>query len=135
MWCAINFTPNHNCVKSQLYHILMEDMKGNEDDIEIFSDCVDSMEELVLKGNDSATLHTISLQALLGAEYSQTMKMQGKIKNQVIIVLVDSGNTHNFLDSTVAKRLSYDLEPIQGLSMIVANRDTVLTQKASKNLA
>ena len=39
---------------------------------------------------------TISFHALLGIS-SQTLKLHGYIKHCKVVVLVDSGNTHNFI--------------------------------------
>ena len=81
MWCDLKYSPTHRCVRSQLYQIFMEDLKGNTDEPEVFSKCVDSLEELAVKGEEVTTLHTISLQALWGTENYNTMRMQGRIKN------------------------------------------------------
>ena len=39
----------------------------------------------------------ISLHALLGTGDSQTMRLQGRVKNFFVVILVDSGSTHNFI--------------------------------------
>ena len=49
-------------------------------------------------------------------------------------MLVDSGSSHNFLDYTIAKRLSCELQVIEGLQVTVANRDVVMTQDVCKGL-
>ena len=62
------------------------------------------------------------------------MRLQGKIKNQRIIVLVDSGSTHNFIDSTIAKRMSCKLQAIKGLHVTVANGEVVKVLEICKGL-
>ena len=135
MWCGQRYTATHNCVKSQLYQLLTDSMECNEEDTEVISDCVDNMDDPTSKGDEVATLHTISLQAYWGTDSCNTMRMQGKIKNQSIIVLVDTGSTHNFMDSTIAKRLGCRLHHIQGLHVTVANGDTVRVQEACQGLS
>ena len=39
----------------------------------------------------------ISYNALVGITTPQTIKIEGHIKKKKIIVLIDSGNTHNFI--------------------------------------
>jgi hypothetical protein len=39
----------------------------------------------------------ISLHAITGFSPPQTLKLIGYIKNMKVIILVDSGNTHNFI--------------------------------------
>ena len=57
------------------------------------------------------------------------MTMKGRIKNQVIIVLVDSRSTHNFLDCIIAKRLHCDFQTIKRLQVTMANGEIVLAQE------
>lgn len=40
----------------------------------------------------------ISFHAIFGATYPQTLHMMGKLRNNSIIVLTDSGSTCNFID-------------------------------------
>lgn len=44
----------------------------------------------------------ISLHAISGSSSPNTMRLMGMIGNQPVIILVDSGSTHNFLDPRVA---------------------------------
>lgn len=41
----------------------------------------------------------------IGKDTSQTMRLKGKYKKRTVNILVDSGSTHNFLDTKVAKDL------------------------------
>ena len=66
----------------------------------------------------------------MGVENCDTIRMRGRIKHQSIIVLVDSGSTHNFIDSAIVKRLSYGTQSISSLQVTVANGDTVKTHAA-----
>ena len=68
-----------------------------DEDIDLFLDCEDSsdvMESIPKEENDLV----ISLHALTSTTDYQTMRVQGKIKNQLISILVDTGSTHNFVD-------------------------------------
>ena len=71
----------------------------------------------------------ISLHALLGMGDSQTMRLQGKIKNLVVIILVDTSSTHNFLDQRVVKRLGIPTQSVDTLSVSVANGDKMWVTK------
>ena len=95
VWCGVKYVFGHRCFRSQLYQLLVEDIDDKEGEAEEFIDCSDSMEEL---GQNVGDQPTISLHALIGTNDYQTMRMQGKIKNQCLIMLVDTGSTHNFID-------------------------------------
>ena len=44
---------------------------------------------------------TISCNALAGITKPQTLKIEGYIKKKKVIVLIDSGSTHNFIHSKI----------------------------------
>ena len=62
------------------------------------------------------------------------MHLKGRIKIQVVTMLVDTGNTHNFLDSVVAKRLGCKLQAIKGVDVQVANGDSIPCWELCKRL-
>ena len=47
----------------------------------------------------------ISLNALAGVNTFQTIRIKGHVGKQNVHILVDSGNTHNFVDIQCAKSL------------------------------
>ena len=44
MWCEVKFIAGHTCMKSQLYHMLVETNVDNKAGVEEFLDYVDSLE-------------------------------------------------------------------------------------------
>ncbi|KAJ7948429.1 Ty3/gypsy retrotransposon protein [Quillaja saponaria] len=60
------------------------------------------------------------------------MKVSGFIKKQGILVLIDSGSTHNFVDSNVIKRLGLKILPTKTLEVIVANGSKMTVTVACK---
>lgn len=46
----------------------------------------------------------ISLHALTRSMNPKTMRLLGKIGNQQVVILIDSGSTHNFLDLAIIRR-------------------------------
>ena len=64
---------------------------------------------------------TISLHALMRTKGCQTMKVLGKIKRQSLIMLIDSGSIHNFINQFVAKKLRCSIKTIEGMVVTVAN--------------
>ena len=53
----------------------------------------------------------ITLYALVGSPCPSTMRIEGKIQGQCLVILIDSGSTHNFLDagSCSSLKLAIDL--------------------------
>eukprot|EP00253_Pinus_taeda_P030836 PITA_30836 len=63
----------------------------------------------------------ISIAAIIRIAQPQTLKLKGYIKNQSVIVMVDSGSTHNFVDANVAKRLNIFAYTVTDLKVMVAD--------------
>jgi len=53
----------------------------------------------------------ISCNAFVGITTPQTIKIEGNIKKKKVIVLIDSGSTHNFINCNIAKDLNFFLDP------------------------
>ena len=68
---------------------------------------------------------TISRNALAGITTPQTLKIEGNIKKKKVIVLIDSGSTHNFIHCKVAKELNCFLYPAPEFQVMVANGGTI----------
>ena len=68
-----------------MYHILVETNNASEAKIDEFLDYVDSMEEVDTAQMEEDTRPAISLHVMLGIVGYQTMMIQGKIKNKLVI--------------------------------------------------
>ena len=53
----------------------------------------------------------------------------GKSRNKTLVMLIDSGSTHNFIDQAVAKRLRCTTKVIDGIKVIMANGDVLKVQE------
>lgn len=104
--CDERFTPGHRCKKSQL--LLMEGEDEDEEDEEF----VDTQETVELE---------ISLQSLTGWGSPKTLRVQLEVNRQHLMVLIDSGATHNFLGEKVANRLGLKLTPTKPFKVRVAD--------------
>lgn len=50
------------------------------------------------------------------------MKLRGMIAQHEVIVLIDSGATHNFFSSSIVEKLSIPIVPTVGYGVQVENR-------------
>ena len=114
-FCDAKHYPSHKCV-GQVYRLeIMEEGDWMEEQQELLEDHVPA----VLAEEESPL---ISLQAIQGVSSFQTMRVTAKVGSQPIHILIDSGSTHNFLDSSTAKKLRCELLKIPQLVVVVADR-------------
>ena len=69
----------------------------------------------------------ITLYALLGSPSPGTMRIKGKISGYWVVILLDTGNTHNFLDAAILSKLQLRLDPTVSFEVKVANGATINT--------
>lgn len=70
-------------------------------------------------------MHFFSVNAISGTDKPNTIRFIAKAKNQFMIILLDSGSSHSFIDQSFAKRLACEQSPIQPRVVKVANGDVV----------
>jgi len=99
--CDRKYTKGHKCAEKKLFYIDCEEEEEKEQER--------SKEEDILQEQrlyEEQINPTISCNALVGITTPQTIKIEGQIKKKKVIVLIDSGSTHNFIHCKVAKELN-----------------------------
>ena len=72
----------------------------------------------------------ITLYALMGSPSPGTMRVWGRINHQDMVILIDSGSTHNFLDKALWKLLKLPISTQYCFEVKVANGDVLQTKGA-----
>ena len=118
--CDSKYTKGHKCVEKKLFYIDCEEEEENEQES---SKEEDIHQEPTLEEEEMSL--TISFNALIGITTPQTLKIEGNIKKNNIIVLIYSGSTHNFIHCKVAKELNCFLYLASECQVMVANGGTI----------
>lgn len=92
------------------------DSDSEESDIEEIKDSLEFSPE-----PDNENIPQVSLSTVIGISQSQTLKLKGHIKKSNVMVLINTGSTHNFLDLTMAKRLNIFMFPMPNMKVMVAD--------------
>nr|GEV97192.1 hypothetical protein [Tanacetum cinerariifolium] len=111
-YCDYPYTPGHKCSKPQLF--MISDVLEVEDE-ETLGD--------TLEQNSDDSQAKISFHAISGSINPQTLWLPGKIKNKEVVVLIDGGSTHNFIDQALADCLGLVVETDTLLKVVVGNRE------------
>ena len=135
--CDDKWAPRHKCKQATLF--LMEgvevasDSNHNDQYVEIDNEVCKNE---VCKGRrpDQETEPEITLYALVGSPTPRTMRVKGKVNFVSLVILVDSGSTHNFIDAAVVSVLHVPMDESQILEVKVANGDIIKTQGLCKDV-
>jgi hypothetical protein len=87
--CDNKYSKGHKCGEKKLFYIDCEEEEEQEQE--------PSQDENVEAISFEELTPTISCNALAGISTPQTLKIEGYIKKKKVIVLIDSGSTHNFI--------------------------------------
>ncbi|RWW18286.1 hypothetical protein BHE74_00014939 [Ensete ventricosum] len=81
------------------------------------------LEDMTLepKEKDTPQLATHTVPTLVGYTNLQTLKIEGFLEQQSVIILIDAGNTHNLMSNKVAAHLILQKEYYNGFEVKVAN--------------
>ena len=96
--CDSKYSKGHKCGEKKLFYIDCEEKDEQEQE-----PCQDENVEAI---SSEELTPTISCNALDGINTPQTLKIEGYIKKKKVIVLIDSGSTHNFIHYKLAKDLN-----------------------------
>lgn len=114
------FLSGHHCNSSSLK--LMEMTKESKDEI------IEEDEALHDK------LVEISLHAILGKSLATTMKVKGNLLSKLLLILMDSGSTHNFVSSKVVADLGLIAEKVYPFGVQVGDGSMVSCDSFSRQL-
>ena len=92
--CDNKYSRGHKCSEKKLFYI--EGLSEEEEDEPILEEDRESGEE----SHDSQPI--ICCHALLGFIAPQTLKVVGFLKKQKVTMLIELGNTHNFINKKLA---------------------------------
>ncbi|KAK8933363.1 hypothetical protein KSP39_PZI015730 [Platanthera zijinensis] len=107
--CDEKFAPGHKCQRTQafmLYQEAEEAPAADEDELEV------DLED---------TEFGVSMHALEGCVPPLTMRLAGRIAQEKVTILVDSGSTHNFVHPDVAGRVGHGVDKGAAFHVMVAD--------------
>ncbi|XP_075670497.1 uncharacterized protein LOC142640323 [Castanea sativa] len=76
----------------------------------------------------------ITLYALLGSPSPGTMRIQGKINRHCLVILIDTGSTHNVVDAAMVSVLQLPLDHFVTFEVKAANGASIRTQDVCSNV-
>jgi len=76
----------------------------------------------------------ITLYALIGTPTPATIRVRGKVNGSGLVILIDTGSSHNFVDASLVSRSQLRIDVSKVLVVKVANGSVVKTQGFCSNV-
>jgi hypothetical protein len=100
--CDDKYFPSHKCKEQNIFMAIFEDILEEDIEMPLVSESPKSTD--ITPPSDPLEVElVISLNALTGFSAPQTLELIGYIKHRKVIILVDSGSTHNFIHRCIAQ--------------------------------
>jgi hypothetical protein len=129
--CHEKYFLGHKCKEQNIFMTISEDV--SEEDVE--PPLVSVSLEPTDIGPPSDPLEVemvISLNYLTGLSTRQTLKLIGYIKHIKVIILVDSGSTHNFIHRCIAQETNFYIHAVNNFQIMIANGKSMKCESVVK---
>ncbi|KAH0665576.1 hypothetical protein KY285_026782 [Solanum tuberosum] len=111
--CHEKFAPGHKCKFAKLSCM---DLTGGDQ-----LEDVDWVNATTVGDSQETNIAEISFHAILGQSVGSTMKLQGEINHRKVLILVDSGSTHNFVVESVVEKHKVPVEIVPTFGVQIGN--------------
>lgn len=108
--CDERFTPGHKCSTRQAF--LVEPASSDEDN--------------ELEATTEADKAEIYVHAMIGVKGPRTIWLGSWIRNRRVIVLIDNGSSHNFINQELSKKINLKVETVEPFHVKVANGEKIV---------
>jgi hypothetical protein len=118
--CDDKYFPSHKCKEQKLFMAISEDIQEDDDDTSPVPESPETS-EINPPSDPPAEEPIISLNSLTGFSTPQTLKLISYIKHRKVIILVDSGSTHNFIHRRIAQETHCYIHAVNNFQIMIAN--------------
>jgi hypothetical protein len=118
--CDDKYLLGHKCKEQNIFMAISEDIWEEDFETPLVSESPKTTE--ITPPLDPVEVELIiSLNSLTGFSAPQTLKLIGYIKHRKVIILVDSGSTHNFIHCHIAQETYCYIHAINNFQIMISN--------------
>jgi hypothetical protein len=118
--CDDKYFSGHKCKEKNIFMAIFEDISEEDVETPLMSESPESTN--ITPPSDPPKVELfISLNALTGFSIPQTLNLIGYIKHRKVIILVDSGSTHNFIHRHIDQETHCYIHAINNFQIMIAN--------------
>jgi hypothetical protein len=118
--CDDKYFSGHKCKEQNIFIAISEDVLKEDVETPLVFRSPETM-DITPPSNPPEVELVISLNSLTGFSAPQTLKLIGYIKHRKVIILVDSGSTHNFIHHRVAQETHCYIHAVNNFKIMIAN--------------
>ncbi|CAA0811573.1 Unknown protein, partial [Striga hermonthica] len=122
--CDEKFVPRHRCKTKQPF--LIEFVASEEEEEEVDEPKYDT--------DTHVDDPEISVHAMAGTQGPKTMRLSAWVRDRRVVVLVDNGSSHNFINSTFSNKLNLPVTRVEPFDVRVANGDRLRCSEILKDV-
>jgi hypothetical protein len=118
--CDDKYFPGHKCKEQNIFMAISEDVLEEDVEAPLVSMSPEPI-EITPPLDPSEVEPVISLNSLTRFSAPQTLKLIGYIKHRKVIILVDSGSTHNFIHRCISQETNFYNRAVNNFQIMIAN--------------
>jgi hypothetical protein len=131
--CDEKYFSGHKCKEKNIFMAISEEIFEEDEETPFMSESPKST-DITPPSDPPEVEPIISLNALTGFSAPQTLKLISYIKNWKVIILVDSGNTHNFIHRHNAQETHFYIHVVNNFQIMIANGGSMKCGGCCENL-
>ena len=125
-YCGEKFDPAHVAVCTKRPQVQVNALAVNDLDIPLSEDVI---QQLLEEDSLPEQFGQLSLHAIAGTEPNDAIRLQAKVRNKTMLILVDSGSSHSFVNSDFLAQVNIVPIPTTPLQVQTANGHTMVTDQ------
>jgi hypothetical protein len=118
--CDDKYFLGHKCKEHNLFMAISEEILEEDEETPSMSKSPEST-DITPPSDPPKVEPVISLNALTGFSTPQILKLISYIKHQKVIILVDSGSTHNFIHCRISQETHCYIHAVNNFQIMIAN--------------
>jgi hypothetical protein len=118
--CDDKYFLGHKCKEKNLFMAISEYISEEDVETPLVSESPETI-DITPPSDPPEVEPVISLNVLTGFSAPQTLKLIGYIKHRKVIILVDSGSTHNFIHHRIAQETHCYIHAVNNFQIMISN--------------
>jgi hypothetical protein len=124
--CDDKYFSSHKCKEKNILMAISEDISEEDVETPLVSESP-KITDITPPSDPPEVELVISLNALTSFSAPQTLKLINYIKHNKVIIMVDSGSTHNFIHRHIAQETHCYIHTVNNFQIMIANGGSVIT--------